>query len=121
MSVSIKHGVGSARCPVPDACIKSWNHTTRIRHNPIAIHIETKGPMKSWTDGKPQIAIWTDAWLKRLALLRKGAKRIENWPAFPVLIAQGHDWHASIIHKRERKMTVRGQIAIGVPGQVTMR
>lgn len=33
--------------PLPGALSKSWNHTTRLRHNPIAINIETKGPMKS--------------------------------------------------------------------------
>ncbi|RMZ72063.1 MFS monocarboxylate transporter [Pyrenophora seminiperda CCB06] len=74
---------------LPGISIKSWNHTTRARHNPIAINIETKGPMKSWTDGKPQIAIWTDAWLKRLALIRGNSSG--QWPAVPLLIAQGHD------------------------------
>ncbi|KAH6612964.1 hypothetical protein C7974DRAFT_74545 [Boeremia exigua] len=39
--------------PLEGASIKSWNHTCRERHSPIAINIETKGPMKSWTDGKP--------------------------------------------------------------------
>ncbi|KAL8908301.1 MAG: hypothetical protein Q9171_005509 [Xanthocarpia ochracea] len=74
--------------PLPGAPIKSWNHTMRARHNPIAINIETKSPMKSWTDGKPQIAIWTDAWLKRLALIR-GTTTSGPWPALPLLIGQG--------------------------------
>ncbi|XTI84546.1 hypothetical protein V2W45_1465599 [Cenococcum geophilum] len=43
--------------PLSGAASKSWNHTTRLRRDPTAINIETKGPMKSWTDGKPQIAI----------------------------------------------------------------
>lgn len=97
--------------PLPGVSIKSWNHTTRARHNPIAIHVETKGPMKSWTDGKPQIAIWTDAWLKRLALIRGTISG--RWPAFPLLIAQGHDWHLLIVSKNDQKMTVWEEIAIG--------
>ncbi|KAF2260949.1 hypothetical protein CC78DRAFT_584248 [Lojkania enalia] len=96
---------------LPGASVKSWNHTTRARHNPIAINIETKGPMKSWTDGKPQIAIWTDAWLKRLALIRGGT--IGQWPAVPLLIAQGHDWHLLIVSKDGQKMTIREQLDAG--------
>ncbi|PSN58847.1 hypothetical protein BS50DRAFT_595117 [Corynespora cassiicola Philippines] len=96
---------------LPGASIKSWNHTTRARHNPIAINIETKGPMKSWTDGKPQIAIWTDAWLKRLALISGGISG--QWPAIPLLIAQGHDWHLLIVSKDGQKMTIREQIDAG--------
>ncbi|KAF2257717.1 hypothetical protein CC78DRAFT_505823 [Lojkania enalia] len=96
---------------LPGASIKSWDHTTRARHNPIAINIETKGPMKSWTDGKPQIAIWTDAWLKRLALIRGNTSG--QWPALPLLIAQGHDWHLLIVSKNDQKMTIWEQIDIG--------
>jgi hypothetical protein len=91
--------------------VKSWNHTTRARRNPIAIHVETKGPMKSWTDGKPQIAIWADAWLKRLALIRGGTTT--RWPAFPLIIAQGHEWHLLIVSKNDQRMVVREQIAFG--------
>lgn len=97
--------------PLPGVSIKSWNHTTRARHNPIAINVETKGPMKSWTDGKPQIAIWTDAWLKRLALMR--GTTIGRWPALPLLIAQGHDWHLLIVSKNDQKMTIWEGITIG--------
>lgn len=96
---------------LPGAPIKSWNHTTRARHNPIAINIETKGPMKSWTDGKPQIAIWTDAWMKRLALIRENSNG--QWPALPLLIAQGHDWHLLIVSKTDRRMTIWEQVDIG--------
>ncbi|KAI9657282.1 MAG: hypothetical protein M1829_006927 [Trizodia sp. TS-e1964] len=97
--------------PLRGMPIKSWNHTTRARQNPIAINIETKGPMKSWTDGKPQIAIWVDALLKRLALIR-GAP---SWtrPALPLLIAQGHDWHLLFVSTDSQKMTIWEQIDIG--------
>ncbi len=44
--------------PLSGVSINSWNHTTRARRNPIAIILETKGPMKSWTDGKTQVTIW---------------------------------------------------------------
>jgi hypothetical protein len=67
--------------------------------------------MKSWTDGKPQIAIWTDAWLKRLALIRGNTSG--QWPALPLLIAQGHDWHLLIVSKNDQKMTIWEQIDIG--------
>ncbi|KAA8570598.1 hypothetical protein EYC84_002855 [Monilinia fructicola] len=97
--------------PLPGVSIKSWNHTTRARRYPIAIHIETKGPMKSWTDGKPQIAIWVDAWLKRLTLI--SGNTIDSWPAFPLLIAQGHDWHLLIASKNNENMTIWEQITIG--------
>ncbi|PVH90851.1 hypothetical protein DM02DRAFT_397619 [Periconia macrospinosa] len=95
---------------LPGASIKSWNHTTRARHNPIAINIETKGPMKSWTDGKPQIAIWTDAWMKRLALIRENSNG--QWPALRLLIAQGHDWHLLIVSKTDQRMTIWEQVDI---------
>ena len=39
--------------PLSGAPSKSWNHTTRLRHKPIAINIETKGPIKLWIDSKP--------------------------------------------------------------------
>lgn len=39
--------------PLSSAPSKSWNHTTRLRHKLIAINIETKRPIKLWTDGKP--------------------------------------------------------------------
>lgn len=67
--------------------------------------------MKSWTDGKPQIAIWTDAWLKRLALIRGATSGL--WPALPLLIAQGHDWHLLIVSKNDQKMTIWEQVDIG--------
>ncbi|KAH7020659.1 hypothetical protein B0J12DRAFT_393722 [Macrophomina phaseolina] len=97
---------------LPGTAVKSWNHTSRARRNPIAINIETKGPMKSWTDGKPQIAIWTDAWMKRLALIR-GNNNSGQWPAVPLLIAQGHDWHLLIVSKTEQKMTIWEQTDMG--------
>ncbi|KAH8707026.1 hypothetical protein GQ44DRAFT_777593 [Phaeosphaeriaceae sp. PMI808] len=96
--------------------IKSWNHVTRnrnLRIHPIAINIETKGPHKSWTDGKPQIAIWTDAWLNRLSLLPRAKERTEPWPAIPLLIAQGHDWHLLIISKDGKKTVIRDKIDVG--------
>ena len=68
--------------------------------------------MKSWTDGKPQIAIWTDAWLKRLALIR-GTTTSRPWPALPLLIAQGHDWHLLVVSEDDRKMTIWEKIDIG--------
>jgi hypothetical protein len=95
---------------------KSWNHVTRdrsLRSEPIAIHVETKGPCKSWTDGKAQIAIYTDAWLKRLSLLPRAKVITGTWPRIPLLIAQGHDWHLLIISKDDKKMVFRDQIAVG--------
>ncbi|KAI4175729.1 MAG: hypothetical protein LQ348_006105 [Seirophora lacunosa] len=90
--------------PLPGAGIESWNHTTTndLRSNPIASSIETKAPNKSWTDGKAQLALWTAAFHKRLAMLQKpsqgqGHLRI---PAMPLLIAQGHDWHLLIVSRQ---------------------
>ncbi|KAH8723966.1 hypothetical protein GQ44DRAFT_773545 [Phaeosphaeriaceae sp. PMI808] len=101
------------------APIKSWNHTTQARHNPIAINIETKGPMKSWIDGKPQIVIWTDAWLKRLALIRSNDSA--QWPALPLLNAQGHDWHSLIVSKDDQKMTIWGRVDVRSTRSCLMR
>ena len=56
--------------PVAVTAIKSWNHTLHAKSTPIALNIETKAVSKSWTDGKAQLAIWVDAWLQRLRLLR---------------------------------------------------
>ncbi|KAF1919806.1 hypothetical protein BDU57DRAFT_536750 [Ampelomyces quisqualis] len=96
--------------------IKSWNHVTRnrnLRTEPIAVNVETKGPHKSWTDGKPQIAIWTDAWLNRLTLLPRAKDRTEPWPAIPLLIAQGHDWHLLVISRDGEKTVIRDKIDVG--------
>lgn len=64
-----------------------------------------------WTDGKPQIAIWTEALLKRLALISGNAS--DTWPALPLLIAYGHDWHLLIVSKMDQKMNIWEQIDIG--------
>lgn len=87
--------------PLAPAVTKSWNHTTSntVRQTPIAINIETKAPDKSWTDGKPQLAIWTNALFKRLQKLVKdeaaAAAAAANFriPAMPLVVVQGHDWH----------------------------
>ncbi|KAF2727648.1 hypothetical protein EJ04DRAFT_450958, partial [Polyplosphaeria fusca] len=92
------------------------NHVTRnrnLRTDSIAISIETKSPYKSWTDGKPQIAIWTDAWLNRLSLLPRAKEKDDPWPAIPLLIAQGHDWHMLIISRDGDKTVIRDKIDIG--------
>lgn len=100
--------------------VKSWNHTTRpgTCNAPFAVHIETKSPMKSWTDGKPQVGLWCAAWLRRLSLLhgdfgRNIGETVDDWPAVPVLIAQGHDWHLLIVRKRGNAMTVWQKVDIG--------
>lgn len=86
--------------PLAPATVKSWNHTTanNVRQTPIAVNIETKASDKSWTDGKPQLAIWTSALFKRLQKLA-GDEAAANLriPAMPLVIAQGHDWHLLII------------------------
>ncbi|SLM39299.1 hypothetical protein LPUS_09819 [Lasallia pustulata] len=86
--------------PLAPATVKSWNHTTanNVRQTPIAVNIETKASDKSWTDGKPQLAIWTSALFKRLQKL-VGDEAAANLriPAMPLVIAQGHDWHLLII------------------------
>ncbi|KAI8930654.1 hypothetical protein NX059_012263 [Plenodomus lindquistii] len=98
---------------------KSWNHITKTaRDQPFAIHIETKSPMKSWTDGKPQIGIWMDAWLRRCELLWNDGRvttavMSNDWPAIPVLISQGHEWHMLVVTKTSEKVTIREQITIG--------
>lgn len=104
--------------PLAANTVKSWNHVTRLQNLPIAISIETKGPMKSWTDGKPQIGIWLDAWLRRCELLWEDSRIPEaamdkDWPAIPVPIAQGHDWHLLIATKTSERLVVKEQIMIG--------
>ncbi|KAI4264558.1 MAG: hypothetical protein L6R42_000342 [Xanthoria sp. 1 TBL-2021] len=96
---------------VRNAGIKSWNHTTNngVRSIPIASNIETKTPGKSWTDGKAQIAIWTAALFKRLALLQQPGRGPLDIPAMPAGIAQGHDWHSS----KKRTTTIWQKIDIG--------
>ena len=107
--------------PVPGTIIRSWNHTIqRLNEHPIAVNIETKSPLKSWTDGKPQIAIWTSAWFKRLWLLWKRKWELAKKespefqiPAVPILVAQGHEWHLLIFKKEPGRTMVRGDIFIG--------
>lgn len=84
----------------PLAGVKSWNHTTtsNVRQTPIAINIETKAPNKSWTDGKAQLAIWTNAFFKRLQLqVKKDKAALLHIPAMPLVIAQDHDWYFLIV------------------------
>lgn len=74
--------------------------------------------MKSWTDGKPQIGIWTDAWLRRCELLWEDGQTApaamhKDWPAIPVLISQGHDWHLLVVTKTSEKLVFREQKMIG--------
>ena len=107
--------------PPAGSAARSWNHTIRARHQPIAVNIETKAPLKSWTDGKPQIAIWTDAWLERLRLLGQALRPTGSpqWaplplpPAVPLLIAQGHDWHLLTVVATEAKTVLRDKIDVG--------
>lgn len=47
------------------------------------------------------IAIWTDAWLKRLALLWGSTSA--SWPALTIIIAQGHGWYSLIVFKDDHK------------------
>lgn len=105
--------------PLTVNTVKSWNHVTRTaRDLPFAIHVETKSPMNSWTDSKPRIGIWIDAWLQRCELLLDDDRLVttfmtEPWPAIPVLISQGHEWHLLIVTKTDEKVIVREQVMIG--------
>ncbi|KAL8783493.1 MAG: hypothetical protein Q9213_004589 [Squamulea squamosa] len=106
---------------VGNAGIKSWNHSTSngVRSTPIASNIETKAPGKSWTDGKAQIAIWTAALFKRLALLKQPGQGRFDIPAMPLLIAQGHDWYFLVVSQqfhpvsKKRTTTIWQKIDIG--------
>lgn len=95
--------------------VRNWNHTSTkdARRTPFAINIETKSATKSWIDGKAQLAIWMDAWLRRLSLIHQREERV--WPCLPVLIAQGHDWYLMIVSKNGNGggMVIRNQICIG--------
>lgn len=37
----------------------------------------------------------------------------DDWPAIPLLIAQGHDWHVLVICRERGKTVIRDQIAVG--------
>ena len=98
--------------PLPGARVKSWNNVTmnEARHQPIAVNLETKNPNKSWTDGKPQLAIWFSSLITRLRKLqdfRSLTPRLADIevPAMPVIIAQGHDWHLLIVSQVKDKDT----------------
>jgi hypothetical protein len=54
---------------------------------------------------------WTDAWSKRLVLICGNSSG--QWPALPLLIAQGHDWHLLIVLINDQKMTIWKQIDVG--------
>lgn len=99
----------------PLAGVKSWNHTTtsNVRQTPIAINIETKAPNKSWTDGTAQLAIWTNAFFKRLQLLKKDKTSTLYIPAMPLVIAQGHDWYFLIISPDQGQTIMWQKLDIG--------
>ncbi|KAI4265406.1 MAG: hypothetical protein L6R38_009449 [Xanthoria sp. 2 TBL-2021] len=112
--------------PLPKAEAKSWNNTmsNNVRATPIAVNIETKAPNKSWTDGKPQLAIWTMSLFKRLSKLWKPGSSppdapqlpptaVLKIPAMPLIVAQGHDWHLMIISQRSEKSIIWQKIDIG--------
>lgn len=103
---------------------KSWNHITSstVRQKPIAVHVETKAPMKSWTDGKPQIATWCDTFLRRLDMFSRdgndeatSARQSTAFkpPPIPLLIAQGHDWYLLIVSRDMSRTVIRDQIPVG--------
>jgi hypothetical protein len=98
----------------------SWNHTgdDDVRKHPIAINIETKAPKVSWVEGKPQVAIWTDAWLHRLGYFYNEKNSTDlRWPpeipAIPLLIVQGHDWHLLIAKRYSNEIVIWERIYIG--------
>jgi uncharacterized protein (UPF0212 family) len=37
----------------------------------------------------------------------------KDWPAIPVLISQGHEWHMLMVTKTSTRLTIRVQITIG--------
>lgn len=37
----------------------------------------------------------------------------KDWPAIPVPISQGHDWHLLIVAKTSERLAVREQVMIG--------
>lgn len=90
--------------PVPGTAVKGWNSTTlsTVRKTPIAINIETKAPDKSWTDGKPQLGIWTAALLTRLRKLPKTLRENFEIMAVPLIVVQGHDWHFLILSQSSK-------------------
>jgi hypothetical protein len=102
--------------PLVGTLVKSWNHTTlsHVREMPIAINIETKAPSKSWTEAKPQLAIWMNAWLRRLELLQNASSHLlaENL-AISLLIVQGHDWYALTMERDGRTIIFREKIEVG--------
>ena len=61
--------------PLAANTIKSWNYVTKTAQDmPFAIRIETKSPLKSWTDGKPQIGY---GWMPGYAALNYSGKIAE--------------------------------------------
>ncbi|XP_014550684.1 hypothetical protein COCVIDRAFT_42864 [Bipolaris victoriae FI3] len=83
--------------PLASNTVMSWNHVTY---------------------GKPQIGIWTNAWLRQCELLWEDgwtapAAMHKDWPAIPVPISQGHDWHLLVVTKTNEKLVFREQIVIG--------
>lgn len=98
--------------PTSASVTKSWNHTLKVREMPLVVHIETKSSKQSWTDARPQVAIWTDAWFKRLELLTSSGAT-PSFPPTPLLIVQGHDWHFLITSRNDENMTVWEQIHCG--------
>lgn len=101
-----------ARSPDPetyDVFYPDHPDAAHLRCKPIALNIHTKRPMQSWTDSKSQLAISTVAWVQQLAVLPGG----DRWPAIPLLIAQGHDWHLLIVSKDDHQMTIWEKIPLG--------
>ncbi|KAL9123688.1 MAG: hypothetical protein Q9217_006906, partial [Psora testacea] len=112
--------------PLPGAKVKSWNNVTmnEARHQPIAVNLETKNPNKSWTDGKPQLAIWFSSLITRLRKLqdfRSPTPRLADIevPAMPVIIAQGHDWHLLIVSQHEDVLRyLQDHCCVALPGEL---
>ena len=102
--------------PLDGTLVKSWNHTTlsHVRERPIALNIETKAPSKSWTEAKPQIAIWMVAWPRRLERFQDSSSPllVEDF-AVPLLIVQGHDWYALTMETDGRMIVFREKIDVG--------
>jgi hypothetical protein len=95
---------------------QSWNQVNKgppSCDRPIALVCGARRPSKSCADGKVEIAIWTDMWLKRLALLLGAENKTDPWPAIPLLVAQGHDWHLLVISREQNKTVIWNQIDMG--------
>lgn len=76
---------------IADLCVNQTEYHP-LQRFPVAVSIETKIAGANLEEGRMQLAIWTAAWHKRMALWGLGAKFGCPLPTLPLILTHDQEW-----------------------------